>query len=118
MKIQSETSVTEVMVHEYRDRGFSVYASGTTILQKNDLFIVEKSAKTFLPIIIKKVKIKTTIHSDKWKAYLNFNQHESINHNKYFTDLRAGINIQNIEFLWHITKIKLFYMSQWSFPFV
>lgn len=96
MKIQSQTSATEIMVHECRGRGFSGYAAGTIILQKDDLFIAEKNTKTFLPMTIEKVIIETIIHSDKCKVYLNFNQHEfihkSINHNKYFTDLQTGVN--------------------------
>ena len=61
-----------------------------------------RNAATLLPIIRRKVRPGTIVHSDQWAAYNRIQRdlgliHETVNHSVNFVDPASGVHTQNAE---------------------
>lgn len=90
-----------------------------TVCERDDgvtdrrFFIVEKGDRAMLlPIIQHEVEVRSTIHSDEWRAYSNLSDHgyvdKTVNHQHHFIDPETGANTygQSIESTWKRVKAK------------
>ena len=67
--------------------------------------------KTLLPIICERIRPRSIIFSDCWKAYSTLNtleyEHQTVNHKYNFVDPTTYAHTQNIEILWWQIKRNL-----------
>ena len=70
--------------------------------------VQDRSAATFLHIILKHVRPGTNIISDEWRAYSQLSSqgmsHQTVNHSVNFIDPSTGAHTQGIESTWAQTK--------------
>lgn len=71
-----------------------------------------RNAATLLPIIQRKVRPGTIVHSDQWAAYNRIQRdlgliHGTVNHSVNFVDPASGVHTQNAESNWSAAKEKL-----------
>ncbi|ORD97252.1 hypothetical protein HERIO_875 [Hepatospora eriocheir] len=76
------------------------------------MFVVERRDRnTLLPLLVEHIDLKTTIHSDGWRAYsgLNtvFHDHKVVNHSENFVDPKTRCHTQLIECIWGHAKLKI-----------
>ena len=71
-----------------------------------------RNAATLLPIIWRKLRPCTIVHSDQWAAYNRIQRdlglnHQTVNHSINFVDPATGVHTQNAESNWSAAKEKL-----------
>lgn len=67
-----------------------------------------------LPIIERKIRAGSIIHSDGWAAYVGVENidvfpeftHDTVNHSLFFVDPVSGVHTNNVECFWKNMKLK------------
>ena len=71
----------------------------------------KRDKKTLTDMLLKYVEVGTTVVSDMWAGYKNFNKygykHVTVNHSEHFVDPTTGAHTQKIEGAWHLLKRRL-----------
>jgi len=73
----------------------------------------DRSEETLINCIKSRIKPKTVIISDCWKAYQNLTsipdfhyKHLTVNHSKNFVDPQTSAHTQKIEATWQVLKVR------------
>lgn len=71
-------------------------------------FVPDRSERTLVEVIQRRVAPRTTIHSDQWRSYSNLSaygySHQTVNHSQNFVDPVTGTHTQSIESEWSQLK--------------
>ena len=88
-----------------------IWVVGGICYETNEVFFVEaiyRTQEALSGIILAHVEVGTTIVTDMWAGYNNFNNlgffHLTVNHSENFVDHESGANTQLIEGTWSVAK--------------
>ena len=71
----------------------------------------KRDENILISLIKKHVAVRSEIHTDCWKGYVNLEKHgyvlKTVNHSTNFVDPESGAYIQNIESSWSVLRARL-----------